>query len=76
MHNSMKRNVAESNFHYVGDGRGQRNVFVNGNKIKNCLWADIDRGVVAFCPRPSGRIKKRGEIYSRKLRGKIIIEFI
>lgn len=77
MHNSILRNGADSNFHYVGDGRGRRNIFINGNKIKNCIWADIERGIAVFCPNPFRAHKtKRDEVYSRKIRGKIIIEFI
>ncbi|HCL6635064.1 TPA: hypothetical protein N2Q63_004708 [Citrobacter freundii] len=69
--------MSNDNFHYVGDGRGKRRVFVNGNELKSCIWADVERGIACICPHPL-RIhrRKRDEVYSRKLRGVITIEFI
>lgn len=66
----MKR----SDFHYVGDGRGRRRVYINGNQINHVVWADIGKGVLLFHPHPFRRHKnRRDEIYSRKLRGNIEI---
>jgi hypothetical protein len=63
-------------FHYVDDGRGKRRVFVNGNEIKRCVWADVKRGIACFYPYPFRVHKrKRDEVYSRKLRGVITVEF-
>ncbi|ECH2877677.1 hypothetical protein GFV06_09680 [Salmonella enterica] len=69
--------MRNDDFHCVGDGRGRRRVFVNGNEVKSCVWADVKRGVACIHPHPL-RIhkRKRSEVYSRKLRGEIIIEFI
>nr|DAI67089.1 MAG TPA: hypothetical protein [Caudoviricetes sp.] len=69
--------MRNDNFHRVGDGRVKLRVFVNGNELKSCIWADIKRGIACIHPHPL-RIhkRKRDEIYSRKLRGVITIEFI
>ena len=69
--------MRNDNFHRVGDGRGKRRVFVNGNELKSYIWADIKRGIACIHPHPLQIHKrKRDEIYSRKLRGVITIEFI
>ncbi|WP_336654253.1 hypothetical protein [Leclercia adecarboxylata] len=69
--------MRNDNFHCVGDGRGKRRVFVNGNELKSCIWADVKRGIACIHPHPLRIYKrKRDEIYSRKLRGVITIEFI
>lgn len=69
--------MRNDDFHCVGDGRGRRRVFVNGNEVKICVRADVKRGVACIHPHPL-RInkRKRSEVYSRKLRGEITIEFI
>lgn len=68
--------MENSNFHHFSDGRGSRRVFVNGNEIKQVIWADVDRGVLLHHPLPL-RLHKRkhDEIYSRKLKGAITVEF-
>lgn len=69
--------MSNEDFHYVGDGRGKRKVLVNGNEIKRCVWADVKRGVACFHPHPLRTHKrKRDEVYTRKLRGVITVEFI
>lgn len=64
-------------FHSFDDGRGLRRVFVNGNEIQRVIWADTKRGVLEFYPDPP-RIHKsrRDEIYTRKLRGTVTVEYI
>ena len=59
------------NIHRPDDGRGRRDVFVNGNKIDSVVWADTKNGVVKFAPRPYRAIKNGDEIYTRELRGKV-----
>lgn len=61
------------NFHHPKDGRGQRRVTVNGNEVKFVLWADVKRGVVCYCPQPL-RMTRNGEVYTRTLRGSVVIE--
>ena len=57
-----------SNVHYVGDGRGPRDVLVNGNRIGSVVYADEEKGIVVFAPYPV-RTKRNGDIYTRKLHG-------
>lgn len=63
-------------FHHCEDGRGHRQVFVNGNKISRVVWADEEKGIVCFHPEPL-RCHRRGplRVYSRKLRGKVVVVF-
>lgn len=55
--------------HTPGDGRGLRDVFVNGNKVHCAGWADTRAGVVWFFPYPFRLVKGKGVIYARRLRG-------
>ena len=57
--------------HTPGDGRGQRDVFVNGNRIDNVVWADARGGVVWFCPAPMRLAKGKDIPYARRLRGAV-----
>lgn len=65
-------------FHYVDDGKGPRYVYVNGNRIKCVLWANEEQGLVCFIPhrRLTKKDKRKGEIYTRLLRGNVTVEFI
>ncbi|WP_333849756.1 hypothetical protein [Leclercia sp.] len=69
--------MRNEDLHHVGDGRGKRKVFVNGNEIKRFVWADVRRGILCFHPYPL-RIhkRKRDEVYTRLLRGVITIQYI
>lgn len=69
--------MGNDHIHRVGDGRGPRDVFVNGNKIDCAVWADTKRGEVVFHPRPA-RIHKlrRDEVYARMLKGVVTVEFL
>lgn len=60
--------------HYAGDGLGPRDVFVNGNPINHVVYANPAKGVVEFAPHPL-RAKRNGEIYTRNLRGTVIVTF-
>ncbi|HBV6183032.1 TPA: hypothetical protein MD270_005345 [Klebsiella pneumoniae] len=59
--------------HYAGDGLGPRDVFVNGNPIRHVVYANQAKGVVEFAPLPL-RVKRNGEIYTRKLHGTVIVK--
>jgi hypothetical protein len=65
-------------FHYIDDGKGLRYVYVNGNRIKCVLWANEEQGLVCFIPhrRLTNKDKRKGEIYTRLLRGNVTVEFI
>ena len=65
-------------FHYVDDGKGLRYVYVNGNRINCVLWANEEQGLVCFVPhrRLTKKDKRKGEIYTRLLRGAVKVEFI
>ncbi|MGP9823758.1 hypothetical protein ACT048_04685 [Ectopseudomonas khazarica] len=60
--------------HTPNDGRGSRDVFVNGNRIDNVSWADVRAGVVWFAPEPI-RATRREDVYCRRLRGHVEVVF-
>jgi hypothetical protein len=60
-------------FHHARDGRGARRVTVNGNEVAFAIWADVKRGAVCYCPQPL-RMMRNGEIYTRTLRGSVVVE--
>jgi hypothetical protein len=62
--------------HKPSDHMGARKVFVNGNEIDGVIYADTIKGVVEFCPMPLRIHKtKKDCVYTRKLRGKVEVEF-
>lgn len=54
------------------------NVFVNGNKVDHAIMADTTRGEVLYCPLPFRPMKgkRRGEVYTRMLRGTVTVEVL
>ena len=65
-------------FHSAKDGKGFRHVYVNGNRIGCVLWANEEQGLVCFMPkrRMTKRDIRKGQIYTRLLRGNVRVEFI
>lgn len=67
---------APSSFHSWKDGRGDRLVFVNGNRVDYVHWCDTEAGVCVYAPSPvKAKRPARDEIYTRKLRGKVEVVF-
>ena len=62
--------------HKVGDGLGPRNVFCNGNLVKEAIYADTSKGFLLFYPQPVRVAKGKDFIYTRKLTGTITVDFI
>ena len=60
------------------DDKGLRHVYVNGNRISCVMWANVEQGRVCFVPhrRLTKKDKRKGEIYTRLLRGNVTVEFI
>ena len=59
--------------HIPSDGRGLRDVFVNGNKIDGVVFADTKKCVAVFMPKPY-RVKKNSDVvYTRKLHGIVTV---
>ena len=65
-------------FHSAKDNKGLRHVFVNGNQINCVMWANEEQGLVCFVPhrRLTKKSRRKGEIYTRLLRGKVTVEFV
>lgn len=65
-------------FHSANDNKGLRHVYVNGNRIECVRWANEEQGLVCFMPhrRLTKKDKRKGEIYTRLLRGVVRVEFI
>ncbi|MCE6007578.1 hypothetical protein [Acinetobacter soli] len=63
-------------YHSANDGKGNRRIYVNGNLVTNVLWANEQRGLVCYSPYPFKINKRKGEIYTRLLRGNVRVEMI
>ena len=65
-------------FHSAKDGKGLRCVFVNSNRIDCVMWANEEQGLVCFVPhrRLTKKSRRKGEVYTRLLRGNVRVEFI
>ena len=65
-------------FHSANDSKGLRHVYVNGNRIECVRWANEEQGLVCFAPhrRLTKKDRRKGEIYTRLLRGAVKVEFI
>lgn len=63
-------------FHSVGDGKGNRRIYVNGNLINHVVWANEDQGLICYLPYPFKINKRKGEVYTRLLRGNVRVEMI
>ncbi|CAI3795811.1 hypothetical protein [Rheinheimera sp. MM224] len=62
--------------HTPDDGRGRRKIFVNGNLIEKVFYADSQLGIVKFFPSPIRKHRNKDEAYSRKLKGKVTVEYL
>ncbi len=51
-------------------------VFVNGNLTDKVIYADTVKGIVIYYPAPLRVKKGTEELYSRKLKGIVTVEFI
>lgn len=61
-------------FHHHNDGRGKRRVYVNGNEVECVIWCETSQGIAVFAPRPFRSYRASGEVYTRRLRGSVIVE--
>ena len=52
-------------------------MYVNGNRIECVRWANEEQGLVCFMPhrRLTKKDERKGEIYTRLLRGHVRVEF-
>lgn len=57
--------------HTPDDGRGIRDVFVDGQKVGHVFFADTKRGIVDYYPQPPKIDKREKRIISRRLRGRV-----
>lgn len=73
-----KQKFNRSSKHYAGDGRGARDVYLNGELVRRVIFADTKRGFV----RVYRLDENRNFMYYRnstpkvqKLRGKVVVRF-
>ncbi len=63
-----------AHIHTPDDGRKYRNVFVNGQQVTQCFYADTKRGI-AKCYREPLKVDKYGKrALSKTLRGNVVVE--
>lgn len=63
--------MAADHIHTPGDGRGRRDVFVDGRLVDGVFYADTRRGVVDYYPRPLKLHKHGKRAISRRLHGRV-----
>jgi len=63
--------MMNDHIHKPDDGRGARDVFVNGNFVECAVYADTRLGFVIYTPRPFRRAKNKDYVYTRKLKGRV-----
>ncbi|ULJ67902.1 hypothetical protein [Wielerella bovis] len=64
--------------HYVGDGRGNRDVYLNGERVSHVISADTKRGIVRVHRLDEMRnfmYHSNGAPKIQKLRGKVVVKF-
>jgi hypothetical protein len=62
--------------HKVGDGRGNRQVYLNDKPIAKAFYADTVKGVVRCYREPLKLHKYRKRALTRTLHGKVRVEYI
>jgi len=60
--------------HTPGDGRGLRDVWVDGEKINNVFFADTRRGIVDHYLEPIRLHKYAKRILSERLHGHVVVK--
>lgn len=61
--------------HTPGDGRGYRDVFVDGRRVERVFFADTRRGIVDSYRYPL-KVHRHGKrAISRRLRGDVVVVF-
>ena len=66
--------IVSPEIHPPSDGRGARNVYVNGSVIANVVLADERRGRVVYYPTPIRLDKHRKRILTKTLRGEVVVK--
>lgn len=67
---------SRQHIHTPRDGRGRRDIFVNGKKIECVFYADVKRGIVRFYRQPFKLDKYRKRALSNTVRGKVMVRAI
>lgn len=62
--------------HLPDDGRGYRQVFVNGREEREVFYADTRKGVVVAAMRPVRVDKHRKRVLKRVIRGRVEVRFL
>jgi hypothetical protein len=59
--------------HTPFDGRGRRDVFVDGVKVHDAIKADTMRGIVWFCERPFRIDEQTKRVITKTIRGVVTV---
>lgn len=63
--------MAAEHIHTPDDGRGPREVYVDGKKLDKVFYADTRRGIACYYPQPYKTDRWRKRILSRQVRGRV-----
>lgn len=59
--------------HEGSDGRGPRDVFVNGNQVKGVVYADTRKGLVRCIHQPPKLDKYKQRLITFTLKGDVVV---
>lgn len=59
--------------HHPGDGRGQRFVYLDGEMVRQCIYADTRRGIVRLAHEPPRLCPRRLVFRSVRRSGKVTV---
>ena len=65
--------MADQHIHTPGDGRGVREVFIDGKRLNYCFYADTRKGIARCYRKPIKIHKRKREIIAKTFRGKVIV---
>ena len=65
----------KDHIHTVGDGRGLRQVTLNGEIVRHCVYVDTRRGVVISHRHPISVDRRLGCVRTIRRKGRVSVEF-
>lgn len=65
--------MADQQIHTPHDGRGVREVFIDGKRLDGCFYADVRKGVARCYRKPLKIHKRKRECIAKTFRGKVTV---
>ena len=68
--------MVDANIHVPGDGKGARDIYVDGELVKRVVYANVDRGIVRYHDDPPERAASGDCFVERTRYGKVEVVLI